>query len=207
MPLIVIQGGIATFSNVDKIFRVPVATGRKFTGLGRAVVDALPSFIPEHLDWRLTAFCTLTEVSIVDTAQQGSLSLHFALGEVQFTKGSSKAISAVSDTGVFPSQPRVLETLINCDALFNVHGEHPVDQIQGWIAHGVPIRRWIVKLAHLDLLGEGVGIVSRSQFIRERWEAAKTNVKYNTQGPHVYCLGVLPGARVLQNFWGHIWWD
>ena len=95
--------------------------------LGWSVVDTLPGFISKYFDRFLTAFGVLTELSIVDAAQQGSLPLKLALRKVQFTQSSRQTICTVSDTRVLSGHPRVFKTLIHRDSLVDIHRKHPVD--------------------------------------------------------------------------------
>jgi len=46
----------------------------------------------------------------------------------------------------------MLETLVDGDALVDIYGKHAINQIECWIADGVPVWGWVVESAHLDLL-------------------------------------------------------
>lgn len=126
--------------------------------------------------------------------------MHFARGEVQTVKCSGETIGTVAYPGVFLVYPGMLETLVDGDALFHIHGQHAVDQVERWIADVVPVRGGVVETAGFDLIGEAVGIFFGVEFVAEGWETAEADVEDDTEGPDVDGACVFAVAGVLQNF-------
>ena len=71
----------------------------------------------------------LADDYVVDAAEKGPFAGYLAAGEVQLAQGAGQAVCAVCYTGEFVREPRVLETLVDGDALLRVNGEHAVDQV------------------------------------------------------------------------------
>jgi hypothetical protein len=107
-----------------------------------------------HLDGVLS-LCALNDpgdLDVVDVTQQGTLSLHLALGEIEFGDGSCQAVCTISDADVALGRPWMLETVVDTYPLLDVDCEHTVDEVKRRVADRVPVRRRIVEATSLDLL-------------------------------------------------------
>ena len=94
----------------------------------------------------------------------------------------------------------MFEAFVDGDALIYVDGEHAVDEVEGWVADAVPVRRRVVEAAHLYLLREVVGVFGRVEFVGEGREAAKADVEDDSKGPDVDGTGVFAVFAVFKYF-------
>ena len=100
--------------------------------------------------------------------------------------------------------PRMLEALVDRDALLHIYVQHAVDQVQRGIANVVPVRRWKVEYAFRDLVTQREGILGAVQLIGEWWKAAKTDVQYYAERPDIDSASIAAVIRLLQNLWSDV---
>lgn len=201
--LVIIEFGISTVTQAGKVIGTATLSRCSLpllTAFGRAIVHTLASFILViYFDGLTLTFLVLAEVDVVDAAQESPFPLNFAFGEVQSIQGPRQAVGAVGETGILSSHPRMFETLLDCDPLVNIHGQHLVNEIQRRVSHGVPVWRWIVESAHFDLLGQGVWIFRGVELIGEGGESAETDVEDYSERPDIHRSRVFPTTSLLQN--------
>lgn len=144
------------------------------------------------------------DLDVVDGAQQRALAHHLALREVELAHGAREAVGAVGRVEPALRDPRVLEAVVDGDALVDVDREHAVDEVERRVADRVPVRRRVVEPPELDLLRQVVRVLRRLEFIREGREAAEADVKDDAERPDVHGARVLAVPRILEYLWRDI---
>jgi len=94
----------------------------------------------EDLHTRTVAIDVLADIDVVDATEKRTLSLNLAFGEVQLAHSSSQPVGAVSCARIFAREPGMFKAFINGDPFVDVDREHSVYQVQGRVAHGIPVR-------------------------------------------------------------------
>ncbi len=102
----------------------------------------------------------LADLDVVDGAEEGALALDFSFAEVQLVHGACQAVRAVGEPEWFLRDPWVLETFVDGDSFLNIYAEHAIDEVEGRVANGIPVRGRIVEAACFDLLGKIVRVVT-----------------------------------------------
>lgn len=138
---------------------------------------ALGVFIKDF-DWNLLTaqLDDLADFDVIDGAEEGALALDFAFAEVKLVHGACQAVRAVGEPEWFLRDPGVLETFVDGDSFLHIYREHAIDEVEGRVADGIPVRGRIVEAASLDLLGETVRVVAGVEFVGKGRKAAEADI-------------------------------
>ena len=145
------------------------------------------------------------DLDVVDGAQQRAFAADLALREVELVHGPRQAVGAVARVEAALGGPGVFEALVDGDALFDVDGQHAVDEVESRVADAVPVGRGVVEAAHLDLLGEIEWVVGRVEFVREGREAAETDVQDDSHRPDIDRAGIFAVFAVFENLRSNVY--
>jgi hypothetical protein len=148
----------------------------------------------------------LADFDIVDVREQCAFTLDFSSGEIEARHATCEAVGAIGGIYVAHiSHPGVFKALVDGDTLRYVDGEHAVDEIECWVANGVPVGRRIVEAAHFDLLRHRIRVFPRVEFVRKGREAAETDIQDDSERPDVDGASIFAVASVLEDFGGDVW--
>ena len=106
----------------------------------------------------ILVFDDFADLDIVDAAEEGAFATDFAFREVELVHGARQPVGAVGEFEFAVRDPGMLEAFVDGDPLVDVDSQHAVDEVEGRVANGVPVWRWIIEAASFDLLGEIVRV-------------------------------------------------
>lgn len=76
--------------------------------------------------------------------------------------------------------PWMVEAVINGVSFLDIYSEHAIDKIKSWVTDRIPVRRWVVEAASLDLLSERVWVLTSVKLVREGGETTQADIQDDT---------------------------